>query len=63
MPQSPEKIQQGEDRTVANAFGPFENRGCCPVGISDNKCVPASDIKPEIKAQNIRATDMENACP
>lgn len=30
---------------------------------SDDKCAPASNIKPEINAQNINATDTENACP
>ena len=30
---------------------------------SDDRCAPASNIKPEIKAQNIRATETENACP
>ena len=30
---------------------------------SDDKCAPASNISPEINAQNIRATEIENAWP
>jgi len=30
---------------------------------SDDKCAPASSISPEINAQNIRATEIENAWP
>ena len=30
---------------------------------SEDKCAPASNIRPEIKAQNIRATEIENAWP
>jgi hypothetical protein len=30
---------------------------------SDDKCAPASNIKPEINAQNIRATEIEKAWP
>src|SRR5689334_2009515 len=30
---------------------------------SDDKCAPASNIKPEMNAQNINATEIEKACP
>ena len=30
---------------------------------SDDRCAPASNIKPEINAQNISATEIEKACP
>ena len=30
---------------------------------SDDKCAPASNIRPEMNAQNMSATEIENACP
>jgi hypothetical protein len=43
---------------------PFSAAASAASGVkSDDKCAPASNIKPEMNAQNIRATEMENACP
>lgn len=58
------KTENFHTRIYENAMPSSSSLASAASGVkSDDKCAPASNIRPEINAQNIRATEIENACP